>query len=120
MDFISRLLEQSSAITLSLLDRLQVDTSEQQVQIAFSVSMLAFGPAATAFLLILGKPVTDQLELPRAYSFLLQRVADKIQQDNAAAILVTLSYIICIVLSLCLLVFVTVLFSFCYCCSHLF
>ena len=55
-----------------------------------------------------------------AYSFLLQRMAVDGQQDNAAAILRTLSYIISIVLSLCLLVFVTVLFSFCYYCFHLF
>ena len=39
-------------------------------------------------------------------------MAVEVQQDNAAAILGTLSYIISIVLSLCLLVFVTVLFLF--------
>ena len=66
------------------------------------------------------KVVTHQLEEPRAYFFLLQRVAFEVQHDNAAAILVTLSYIISIILSLCLLVFVPVLFSFCYCCFHLF
>ena len=49
----------------------------------------------------LGRLVADQLEEPRANSFLLQHVAVEVQWGNAVAILGALSQIICIVLSIC-------------------
>ena len=58
----------------------------------------AFSPMAAVFFTDLGKQVTDQLEEPKAYSFLLQRLAVEVQWGNAAAILETfLDYLHCFI-----------------------
>ena len=66
-----------------------------------------FGPVITAFfLLIWANGSQTSWWNPWHNSFLLQRVAVEVQQGNSAAIFVTLSYIICIVLLICWLVIV--------------